>query len=69
MTETWMVRGRRYYDTDGAWTWEPDTHVSNAERICELLDTLLLSEARIETLERKVTFYETELARDGQSGA
>ena len=69
MTETWVVRGRRYQDSNGTWTWEPDARVSNAQRICELLDTLLLSEARIETLERKVTFYETELARDGQAGA
>lgn len=69
MTETWIVRGRRYYDSNGTWTWEPDAQVSNAERICELLDSLLLSEARIETLERKVKGYETDLARDGQAGA
>jgi len=69
VTETWIVRGRRYYDTQGTWTWEPDAGVSNAERICELLDSLMLSEARIETLQRKVDSYEMELARDGQAGA
>lgn len=69
MTDTWTVRGRNYYDDAGRWTWEPDPAVSNAERICELLDALSIAEARINRLERQVGFFEAQHARDGHAGA
>lgn len=49
-----QVRGRQYFDVDGQWRWDPEPAVSNAERICELLDALLMSEARIDQLQEQL---------------